>query len=699
MKCHYKVLELETTANDSEIKAAYRRLAMKWHPDKNLDNVDHAKEEFQLVQQAYEILSDRQERAWYDKYRDQMLIDKDYLDEALDVFQFFTTTCFNGFGDDENGFYAVYRSVFDKISTEDLEHTEENDYVEVPSFGYSTSDYNKVVGPFYTFWMSYNTKRSYAWLNPHNLKDAPNRQVFKLAEKENKKVRQKAKKERNEEVRGLVSFVRKRDKRVQINMKQMEAKVIKNRQKQEELSKQKKLERKRELTEAKPLAEWMKLDNVDEELKAIERDLAEEFGEEISDEDDEESLNLNHLYCVACDKGFKSARGFQNHEASKKHRQNVATLKLTMVLEDELVNENGTEDIEPNEDLLRDKSVEIDDKENETKSKKKKKKGKKVIQVNMHGDILENKTDAVDDTIDQNDCIESTKKNQNATGISPSKDDDNKNKKERTENQKKSKICNVTLEAKESKQRMVSFERSRKLFDLGQKDRQCLEHVQTQYNELSNIPRWKVNKIRHSASDRNKGPILEVIQKHIPESAKGEVLEIASGCGIHCSFFAEHFPNLTFQASEFNLVLFPSIKAFARDTSTKNVRDPIELDVTKSYKLWGLPVQQVDYILNINMVHITPYQCSISLFENVSQILKPDGLMFMYGPFACDGIITPQSNIDFDKILRRQNKEWGVRDICDLIILAKANKMDLIQKYDLPANNKCLVWKRLKDFP
>lgn len=64
MKCHYEVLDVERDAPASEIKKAYRRMALQWHPDKNLDNLQEAKEQFQLVQNAYEVLSDPQERAW-----------------------------------------------------------------------------------------------------------------------------------------------------------------------------------------------------------------------------------------------------------------------------------------------------------------------------------------------------------------------------------------------------------------------------------------------------------------------------------------------------------------------------------------------------------------------------------------------------------------------------------------------------------
>lgn len=64
MKCHYEVLNVPKEASASEIKKAYRRLALQWHPDKNLDNLQEAKEQFQLVQNAYEVLFDPQERAW-----------------------------------------------------------------------------------------------------------------------------------------------------------------------------------------------------------------------------------------------------------------------------------------------------------------------------------------------------------------------------------------------------------------------------------------------------------------------------------------------------------------------------------------------------------------------------------------------------------------------------------------------------------
>lgn len=70
---YYKVLGLTRAADGAGIKKAYRKMTIKWHPDKNPDNYDMAMKMFNQVAEAYEVLSDRKRRAIYDKYGEEGL--------------------------------------------------------------------------------------------------------------------------------------------------------------------------------------------------------------------------------------------------------------------------------------------------------------------------------------------------------------------------------------------------------------------------------------------------------------------------------------------------------------------------------------------------------------------------------------------------------------------------------------------------
>lgn len=65
---YYEILEIHRSSTDMEIKKAYRKLAMKWHPDKNPDNAEEAAKKFQEIGEAYDVLSDMQKRSVYDQY-------------------------------------------------------------------------------------------------------------------------------------------------------------------------------------------------------------------------------------------------------------------------------------------------------------------------------------------------------------------------------------------------------------------------------------------------------------------------------------------------------------------------------------------------------------------------------------------------------------------------------------------------------
>jgi curved DNA-binding protein CbpA/ribosomal protein L21E len=111
--CYYKNLGISKTASDQEIKAAYRKLALKYHPDKNKDNADSASEKFKKVSEAYDCLSDKEKREIFDAYGKRGLesggcgggngFGRGHFINPDDIFrQFFASN--GGFNDDFSGF-------------------------------------------------------------------------------------------------------------------------------------------------------------------------------------------------------------------------------------------------------------------------------------------------------------------------------------------------------------------------------------------------------------------------------------------------------------------------------------------------------------------------------------------------------------------------------------------------------------------
>uniref|UniRef100_A0A182RRC1 DnaJ homolog subfamily C member 21 n=1 Tax=Anopheles funestus TaxID=62324 RepID=A0A182RRC1_ANOFN len=519
MKCHYEVLGITRTAEADEIKKSYRKLALRWHPDKNLDNAEEANQQFLLVQAAYDVLSDPQERGWYDNHREQILRGghTDYEDSSLDVFQYFTTSCYKGYGDEPGGFYAVYADIFDKLATEEVEFLDtEEEFETIPKFGNSQSDYETIVRTFYGYWEGFCTKKSYAWLNPHNVAEIRDRRILKAIEKDNKKVQQKARKERNEEIRSLVMFVKKRDKRVHAYKKLLEERATQNRLKSEQNRLEQIRRNQQEIEEQQRNSTSFFTDAYEEQLRKLEASYAEaseeesdEEGEETNgledamaglnvsqNENGEESFYVDDLYCVACDKMFSNRSSYENHESSKKHKQNVELLRKEMrkEMEDQEDKEAVSKELEDgnlsNEELEQEHETrceeqqESDEKASEhlpTKTKQKKNKGKKkalstTIPVIKSSDDEENEA-----TTDGVDMIGLRLAGRSSNAVASDNDDDwtGGGKKSNRKGKAKGKGSESNQKNKPSKMRKMNRRR---------------------WNKLLNLPRRKLPKSRNSPS-------------------------------------------------------------------------------------------------------------------------------------------------------------------------------------------------------
>ena len=195
-------------------------------------------------------------------------------------------------------------------------------------------------------------------------------------------------------------------------------------------------------------------------------------------------------------------------------------------------------------------------------------------------------------------------------------------------------------------------------------------------------------------AERNKQPILEVLQKFLPPT--GRALEIASGTGQHVAWFAAHLPLWQWQPSDAESNSLPGITARIEAEALKNVAPPLLIDVLADE--W-LPLhdgqsQKFDLIYCANMLHISPWATCAALLQGSAKHLNPLGQLVTYGPFLEDSVVTSEGNVAFDKSLRSRNPSWGIRRREDVEQMAARFGLSLAERHAMPANNLLLVWAR-----
>ena len=194
------------------------------------------------------------------------------------------------------------------------------------------------------------------------------------------------------------------------------------------------------------------------------------------------------------------------------------------------------------------------------------------------------------------------------------------------------------------------------------------------------------------ATQRNRQPIWEILNQIIvPQS---NILEIASGTGEHGVFFASQLKSCHWIPSDINPLARDSIIAWKDKSNLDNLDSPLDIDVMGDNWQQPLADRNITAIVNINMIHISPWEACLGLVSGAGKLLPPGGILYLYGPYKRDGKHTASSNASFDLSLRDRNPLWGVRDLEAVVEAATAANLKLQQTIAMPANNLSVIFSR-----
>ena len=197
-----------------------------------------------------------------------------------------------------------------------------------------------------------------------------------------------------------------------------------------------------------------------------------------------------------------------------------------------------------------------------------------------------------------------------------------------------------------------------------------------------------LNKPFAESCEQNKQVILNVLKEVFAEP--GTVFEIGSGTGQHAVYFTEHMPHLYWQPSDLPDQI-PGMCMWIGEVEHNRIHAPHELDVTAAE--W--PVVLADYVFTANTTHIVSWEKVQDMFAGIGRMLRTGGVFAQYGPFNYGGRFTSESNARFDQWLKDRDPQSGIRNFEDLQRLAEQHGLKLYADYEMPANNRTLVWRKV----
>lgn len=198
-----------------------------------------------------------------------------------------------------------------------------------------------------------------------------------------------------------------------------------------------------------------------------------------------------------------------------------------------------------------------------------------------------------------------------------------------------------------------------------------------------------MNNIKSSPSQRNKDPILKVLKEVITEDDK-RILEIGSGSAEHAIYFALNLKNIIWTTSDVAAEQ-ANLRSILEKVKIPNLRGPLTFEIGQDH----FPKYNYDIVFTANTFHIMSWKQCKNLMKILGNRLREGGQVIIYGPFNYNGQFTSESNAVFDQWLKQQNPERGIRSYEDINKNMAKNGFVLFKDYEMPANNRMLVFTRL----